>query len=131
MKDSCGQDTANVLGFLLLWWNTLTENNLERKGFIWLILPHPSPSLKEIRAGTQKGQEPGSRSWCRSPQWAEPSSNQSLNHLINKMSRGCLPTDLMELFCLLRFPPLWWPYLVSRWHKTIQNHHYIRNWAIS
>ena len=30
--------------------------------FIWLVLPHHSPSLKEVRTGTQVGQEPGGRS---------------------------------------------------------------------
>ena len=33
--------------------------------FISLTLSHHSPSLKEARRGTQAGQEPGDRSWCR------------------------------------------------------------------
>lgn len=33
--------------------NTLTQNSLDRKGFIWFRLPDNSPSLREIRAGTQ------------------------------------------------------------------------------
>lgn len=35
-----------------------------RKGFVPLTLPHHSPSLKEVRTGTQTGQEPGG-SRCR------------------------------------------------------------------
>jgi hypothetical protein len=37
-----------------------------RKGFIQLTLPHCCSSPKEARTGTHTGQEPGSRSWCRS-----------------------------------------------------------------
>lgn len=39
--------------------------NLGRKGFMWLILPHWSPSLKEVRIGGHAGLECGGRSWCR------------------------------------------------------------------
>ena len=35
------------------------------EGFVWLTLPHQSPSSKEVRTGTQAGKEPGGRSWCR------------------------------------------------------------------
>jgi hypothetical protein len=35
---------------------------LGRTGFIWLTLPDHSPSLEEVRIGTQTGQEPGGRS---------------------------------------------------------------------
>jgi hypothetical protein len=41
------------------------RNKLGRKGFIQLILPHCCWSPKEVRAGTQAGQELGGRSWCR------------------------------------------------------------------
>jgi hypothetical protein len=34
----------------------------KKKEFIWLILPHHSSSSKELRTGTQKGQEPEGRS---------------------------------------------------------------------
>lgn len=36
-----------VLGFLLLWSNTMTQINLGSKGFISLTLPYYSPSQKE------------------------------------------------------------------------------------
>jgi hypothetical protein len=36
-------------------------SNLEKKGFILLTLPGYSSSSKAVRAGTQAGQEPGSR----------------------------------------------------------------------
>jgi hypothetical protein len=39
----------------------VTKNNLGRKGFIWLTLPHHCSSLKEDRTETQTGQEPGGR----------------------------------------------------------------------
>ena len=42
--------------------NTMTKNNLERKGFVWLPLLCPCSSSKEVRTGTQTGQEPGDRS---------------------------------------------------------------------
>ena len=36
----------------------MTKSKEERKGFIWLVFPHHSPSLKKVRAGTQAEQEP-------------------------------------------------------------------------
>ena len=30
----------------------MTKSKLRRKGLIWLTLPHPSSSLKEVREGT-------------------------------------------------------------------------------
>ena len=41
------------------------QSSLGREGFVWLMLPHHSSSLKEVRTGTQAGQEPKGRSWCR------------------------------------------------------------------
>lgn len=38
------------------------QRDLWRKGFSWLKLPHYSSSLKEVRTGTQTGQDPGGRS---------------------------------------------------------------------
>jgi hypothetical protein len=35
----------------------LTKSKLGRRGFIWFIVPHCSQSLKEARAGTQKGRD--------------------------------------------------------------------------
>jgi len=49
----------------LLWWNTVVKSKLGRKGFIWFILQCCNSSLKEVRTGTQAGQEPGDRSRCR------------------------------------------------------------------
>jgi hypothetical protein len=42
------------------------QRNLGRKGFTWLALPHHCSSSMEVRTGTQTGQEPGVKSWCRS-----------------------------------------------------------------
>ena len=42
-------------------WVTLAV----REGFVLLMLPHHYPSSKKVRTGTQTGQEPGGRSWCR------------------------------------------------------------------
>jgi hypothetical protein len=55
-------------GLLLPWWNTVTKNNLGRKGFIHLILLHCNLPLKEIRTGTQTGQESGGRCQYRGHQ---------------------------------------------------------------
>jgi hypothetical protein len=35
------------------------QSNLRRKGFIQLIFPHQSLSSKDIKTGTQTGQESG------------------------------------------------------------------------
>jgi hypothetical protein len=40
--------------------------NLGRKGLIWFMLPHCGPLLKDVRAGTQPGKEPGGRNQYRS-----------------------------------------------------------------
>ena len=58
------------------WWDCLSsgfyccnETSWLRsklgKGFIWFILPCNCSSSKEGRGGTQTGQKPGGRSWCR------------------------------------------------------------------
>jgi hypothetical protein len=40
----------------------MTEKQVRRKEFIWLTLLDSSPSLEEVRTGTQAGQELGGRS---------------------------------------------------------------------
>jgi hypothetical protein len=42
----------------------MAKNNSERKGLIWLTLPHHC-SLSGVRTGTHTGQESGGRCWCR------------------------------------------------------------------
>jgi hypothetical protein len=37
----------------------MTKKQLGRKGFIQITLPHCCSSLKEVRTGTQAGQEAG------------------------------------------------------------------------
>jgi hypothetical protein len=37
------------------------QSNLDKTGFIWIMLPHCCSSLKEVRTGTQTLQEPGGR----------------------------------------------------------------------
>lgn len=39
----------------------MIKSHLAREGFIWLMLLHYSLPLKEPKAGTQVGQEPGVR----------------------------------------------------------------------
>jgi hypothetical protein len=46
------------------------QNNLGRKGFIRLTLPHHCSSSKESRTGTQAGQEPGG--WRDAVYWLVP-----------------------------------------------------------
>jgi hypothetical protein len=65
---------------LSLWWKHYNQSILGRKWVFWLTLSHDSPSLKEVRAGTQTRLEPEGRGWCR----------------------GCgevLPTALLPLAC--------------------------------
>ena len=52
------------------------QNELGTKEFIWLICPHHSPSLKEVRAGTQTGKEAGGRSL----QWPQTGAAYWLAH---------------------------------------------------
>lgn len=40
------------------------QNNLVRKGFIWLTLPQHCSSVKEFRAETEAEQPPGGRSYA-------------------------------------------------------------------
>ena len=53
------------VGIIIAVIQHFDQSNLGRKGFIWLVVPHLSQSLKEVRAGTQTGQESGGKSWCR------------------------------------------------------------------
>ena len=50
-------------GFFSLWWNTMTKNNLRRKGFI-SAPSSTSQSLIEGNHGRNSRHEPGGRSWC-------------------------------------------------------------------
>ena len=52
-------------GFYCCYKTTWSKSKLGRKGFIWLALPDHSPSLEEVRTGTQAELESGGRSWCR------------------------------------------------------------------
>lgn len=40
---------------------TLTKSSLEWKGFMWLKHPYHSPSLKEVRVGTQEQRQESGR----------------------------------------------------------------------
>jgi hypothetical protein len=44
----------------------MTKSKLGRNGFTCPTLPDHSPSLEEVRTGTQAGLEPGGRGRCRS-----------------------------------------------------------------
>jgi hypothetical protein len=57
----CIIDTVFIVGVLFLGWNTMSGYKLGRN----LTLPHFSPSLKGVRTGTQAGQKPEGKSWCR------------------------------------------------------------------
>lgn len=41
-----------LLGWLLMWWNTMIKSSLGREGFIQLTLPQHCSSLKEVREVT-------------------------------------------------------------------------------
>ena len=61
----------------------MAKSKSRRKGFVWL--PYHCSSLKEVRTGTQVGQEAGDRSWCRG-------------------HGGVLLTALLFMACLAWFP---------------------------
>lgn len=54
-----------ILGFPLLWWNTMNKGNLEGKGLFLSVL-HNHSSSKAVKAGIHTGQDVRGRSWCRS-----------------------------------------------------------------
>ena len=64
----------------LLWYSTMTKCNLGRSELISLTVPYTRSLSKAVRAGTQAGQEPGGRRWCRG-------------------HGGVLPTDLLPVAC--------------------------------
>jgi hypothetical protein len=41
------------------------RSKMGKKWLIQLTIPDHTPSLEKVRMGTQAGQEPGGRSWCR------------------------------------------------------------------
>jgi hypothetical protein len=43
------------------------QSNSGRKGFIWLMVPYCGAPLKNVRTGTQAGQEPGGRELMHRP----------------------------------------------------------------
>ena len=47
-----------LLELLLLWWNTMIKSKLRIKGLSDLCFHIHSPSLREVRTGTQPGQDP-------------------------------------------------------------------------
>jgi len=53
---------ADLLRVTLVVMKHHDQSNLGREEFILLSLPHHCSPLKEIRTGTETGQEPGSRS---------------------------------------------------------------------
>ena len=55
-----------------------TRSKLGRKGFIWLTHTHHSPSLEEVRAGTETGLELMHRSWRGAAYWLSPHGLLSL-----------------------------------------------------
>lgn len=54
-----------------------SQSSLGRKGLILLTLPHHSPSLKKVRAGTYR-QEAMQRPWSSATYWLAPGGFLSL-----------------------------------------------------
>jgi hypothetical protein len=124
--------------------NWLIRIKVGWKVYLDFTLPvHHSPSLSEVRAGTQTGQESGGRCWCRGhgrmlltdllllsclvwfliePRTRDGTSHHGLNptSLIINWEHA-LQMDLMEAFPQLRVLPLWWQACVNLTHKTIQH----------
>lgn len=68
------------------------------KGFIRLILPHGSPSLKGVRAGTHTGQEPGGRSPCRGHGQGEGGGSCCLMDYLSLLVSDCFFIYLLIYF---------------------------------
>ena len=83
--------------------NIMTKKQLGRKGFIWLTLPYCCSSPKEVRTGTQVGQEAGddaeAMEGCSSlaclPWLAQPAllSNQDYQPRDGPTHKGPFPLD--------------------------------------
>lgn len=141
---------SSKFGFLSLWWNTVTESNLERRGEFsannsWVTLPLWQAG---VRAGTQ-GQEPGGRCWSRvlerccflvfSPWLAQidgflispgPPVQGGTAHselglptsMMNKENelQICLQTNLIQVFFSSESVSSQVTQAVSSWHKIIR-----------
>lgn len=109
------------------------QRGLEREGSIWLISPDHCPARREIRAGTQAGQEPGGSNRCRGhggvlltgllpmaysacsrihprtlcPRVVSPPTagcTLHINHSLKKCPTTHLEAKLIEAFSPLKFP---------------------------
>ena len=63
---------------------------LGRKGFIQLTFPHCCSSLKEVRTGTQTGQEAGADAEARNQSCIMQTDSVHIHHSSFKKSRCCL-----------------------------------------
>lgn len=100
-----------VLGFLLLRWNTMTKNWEEEGLFGLYLLHHCCSSLEEVRTGTQIGQDPRSRRWCRSHRGE---LHTGLLNLPSYRTRNQPPMDGTNHYGLGP-PPL-----ITKWENTLQ-----------
>lgn len=97
---------------------TVTEPNLGKKGFIWLTLPHCSPSLREVNAQTQTGTGTETIEECCLPTFCPGllillplisqdhllTENWALPHwLLTKRMHYRLAYNLVEAFSQLKF----------------------------
>lgn len=121
-----------------------TKSKFGRKGFIKLTLPHCYSSPKRSQTGTQTGQEPGGRRWCRSHEgvlligllllgllsllFYTTQDHQSRDRTTHNGLDLLRPTLLLrmpdslvlglpETSSELRFPPFRWLQRLSSWHK--------------
>jgi len=125
------QSASEISGETLLFWG---------EGGIQLTLPGHSPSLKEVRTGTQAGLDPGGRSWYRGhrgcyllarsswlsyrTQHHQPRHGATHNGLAPPLLisnwENALQLDLMAAFPQLRLIPLMTLVFVKLKHKTSQ-----------
>lgn len=54
-----------LFGFLLLYG----RSNMDMQAFIWLVFPAHNPSLREVRAGTQKKKNVKQKPWKSTTCW--------------------------------------------------------------
>lgn len=116
----------DVLVSLLLWPNTIDHEQLWEE-IVSAYSASYSPSLRDIRRGTQTGQDPGSRSQCRGHREvlftclsSMACSPAFLHHLLaqgwhhpQRLGPPYINHQWRKLYTCAYWPILWWHFLDS------------------
>lgn len=135
--------TSPVLGLLQLWWLIMRN-----KGFLLITVSHHRWSWKEVRMGTQEGQELMHRWWRDEVYWLpfygllSLISSKAQDHqardgtihnggfLSHRSLRKChtsfLQAETHGIIFEIMVSPLRWLELISSPHKTIQQNNQIK-----